>query len=70
MTELCPINYEKKERNFHFHALTFQGSTYKVEIFYQKIQVQFEFGVGPMIFNRVMPLKLREKNKKFSVSVL
>lgn len=32
-------------------------------------QVEFEFGSGPMIFDRVVPLELR-KNEKFSVFAL
>lgn len=30
-------------------------------VIYKKIQVEFEFGFGSMIFDRVMPLELRKK---------
>jgi hypothetical protein len=46
---------------------------YKVQIacvdLHRNAQVKFEFGYGPLIFDRVIPLELRKK-LKFSVSAL
>jgi hypothetical protein len=40
-----------------------------MQVFYQKEQVRFAFGRGPIIYDRVIPLELK-KRERISVSVL
>lgn len=48
------------------------GCIFKVEIalvFYQTIQVKFDFGPGPMIFDRIMPQNLEKKKCSVQTNV-
>lgn len=60
---VMPLELRKKEK-FTFRSLSKQSTVahiqlkYKICMCHMNIQVEFEFGSGPMIFGRVMPFEL------------